>query len=206
MNLVISAETFYEAFTHTYDAILILKNEYAPDGEISDFTITDINNAAVESLLEDYTKEEIIGKKICELVPENIDQGIFEIYKNVFLTKNPYDGIHNLGNNHKIKYKYLSLKCYPQEDGVMVIHRNVSGMVKNLASLEERQNQLINISNLTSHKLRGPVATVMGLLNLFDEQHFNAPLNKKLVRLMKKSVKNIDVILKKIVDQAYFED
>lgn len=63
----------------------------------------------------------------------------------------------------------------------------------------ERQNEdLAQFSQIVSHNLRGPVASALGLTQLFDRKNPSNPVNGDVLNRMVDSVKNIDLILKDI--------
>jgi signal transduction histidine kinase len=65
-------------------------------------------------------------------------------------------------------------------------------------SLERQNADLAQFSHLVSHNLRGPVASALGLTQLFDRKNSSNPINSDVIDRMVDSVKNIDTILKDI--------
>jgi len=65
-------------------------------------------------------------------------------------------------------------------------------------SLERQNTDLAQFSHIISHNLRGPVASALGLTQLFDRKNPANPVNADILNRMVDSVKNIDSILKDI--------
>ncbi|MFZ9981506.1 MAG: sensor histidine kinase [Cyclobacteriaceae bacterium] len=65
-------------------------------------------------------------------------------------------------------------------------------------SLERQNVDLAQFSHIISHNLRGPVASALGLSQLFDRKDPANPVNSDILNRMVESVRNIDSILKDI--------
>lgn len=65
-------------------------------------------------------------------------------------------------------------------------------------NLERQNTDLTQFSHIISHNLRGPVASALGLLQLFDFKNSSNPINADVLLRMADSVKNINSILKDI--------
>ena len=75
------------------EPLAILKSVRADSGEIIDFEWTFINEAGAEALL--LPVEAALGHRLCEVLPEH-RTGLFDIYKSVVETGEPYVG-HEIG-------------------------------------------------------------------------------------------------------------
>ena len=78
------------------------------------------------------------------------------------------------------------------------LNRRASDLFKALEKLENQNTDLLRFSHIVSHNLRGPVASVLGLLALFNQNNPTDPVNGEVVRRLKDSVVGIDVILKDV--------
>jgi hypothetical protein len=65
--------------------------------------------------------------------------------------------------------------------------------------------KLEEIADITSHQLRGPVASIMGLVGLFNKENPTDPFNKEIVEHLDKSAKDLDKVIHKIVEKTYTE-
>ncbi|MCA6368037.1 MAG: hypothetical protein IM631_21310 [Cytophagales bacterium] len=64
--------------------------------------------------------------------------------------------------------------------------------------LERQNQQLEQFSHITAHNLRGPVARILGLTNLFDSSHLPAPDNAIIVDKLRVSAQDLDVIIREM--------
>lgn len=67
-----------------------------------------------------------------------------------------------------------------------------------------KQNiRLLEIASLASHDVRGPVTSILGLINLFNTKNMNDPFNVELVGYLQKTALQLDAVIHKIVDKTY---
>lgn len=76
------------------------------------------------------------------------------------------------------------------------VKKRTTELVHVLASLEDKNEDLSRFSHIISHNLRGPVASVLGLVSLFNREKPDDPGNAPVIERISESVKNIDLILK----------
>lgn len=67
---------------------------------------------------------------------------------------------------------------------------------KTLHNLVQRNNDLEQFSFIISHNLRGPVATILGLINLMNDLSLNDDEKKKIMLGLSNSVNNLDSVIK----------
>ncbi|TAF80012.1 MAG: hypothetical protein EAZ51_06855, partial [Sphingobacteriales bacterium] len=68
--------------------------------------------------------------------------------------------------------------------------------------LVKRNEQLTDIANLNAHKVRGPVATILGLIQLFEPQNMDEN-NQKLFEMMQMTVQKLDLAIHQIIYTTY---
>ncbi len=67
----------------------------------------------------------------------------------------------------------------------------------------EAQNQILEeIAEVSSHIIRRPVASILGLVTLFDFTNLNNPFNAEVLRLLEKTSKELDSIIHGIVEKT----
>ena len=76
------------------------------------------------------------------------------------------------------------------------VSKRTTELVQVLASLEDKNEDLSRFSHIISHNLRGPVASVLGLVGLFNTDRPDDPGNVPVIQRIGESVRNIDMILK----------
>ena len=116
-------ETYYAASEASLDAVFVLRCEMAFDGTIADFIIDNANNRG--AALFGQTKAVLLGKRLCELMPQSRTNGVLEELANVFQTGK----IAELEWKNDLEYVnaiWLYRQIVRVEDGVVVIVRDIS--------------------------------------------------------------------------------
>lgn len=80
---------------------------------------------------------------------------------------------------------------------------DVSEVVKLRENLEAQLKKLDVISFKNSHELRGPVATILGLIQLIEHEHFDGAHAKEIILCLKKTVMKLDTVIHEINEQSY---
>lgn len=68
--------------------------------------------------------------------------------------------------------------------------------------LTEQTRRLQDIAAISSHNIRRPVATIMGLVNLFDKKNPDNPLNKDIVEHLETTAIELDQVIHTIVEKT----
>lgn len=78
------------------------------------------------------------------------------------------------------------------------VERRTKDLVKVLARLEDQNRGLSRFSHIISHNLRGPVASAIGLVGLFNMENMSDPTNGQVIGRLSAMVRDIDSILKEL--------
>ncbi|HXS36028.1 MAG TPA: hypothetical protein VN721_04970 [Flavipsychrobacter sp.] len=70
----------------------------------------------------------------------------------------------------------------------------------------EQGEKLQEIAWIQSHKVRSHVATILGLIQLFNKYDANDPINKDIIEKIKEASSNLDVVIKEIVAKTNEEN
>lgn len=74
-------------------------------------------------------------------------------------------------------------------------------------TLEVANDKLREYAFANSHKVRRPVATILGLLSLFDQENWTAPFNLEIMRLLNDTAQELDNVTREINQKLeQFED
>ncbi len=90
--------------------------------------------------------------------------------------------------------------------GVGCFSRNISERLKTERALIDQNNRLKQIATLSSHDLRRPVASMLGLINIIDKENFSNPANKEVIEHLFTVGTEIDTVIRKIVDNTFTTD
>jgi PAS domain S-box-containing protein len=129
-----------------------------------DWTIT-YWNAAAETLLG-YEREQVLGKNLWEVLPEIIHSNFHSCFEQSMYERKNVD----FEDYFWPLQKWFSCNAYPSADGLIVHFRDITTKKLTRESLLEKIDQLKEISQLNSHSLRKPIASLMGLTQLIKMQ------------------------------------
>jgi PAS domain S-box-containing protein len=89
--------------------------------------------------------------------------------------------------------------------GVGCFARNITERLKTEEALIEQNERLKNIASLSSHELRRPVASMIGLLNILDRENFSNPENKQIMDHLHTVTQEIDEVIRVIVNKTFID-
>ena len=87
--------------------------------------------------------------------------------------------------------------------GVGCFGKNITRQLKAEKAMLAQNNKLKNIAALTSHEIRGPVASLLGLIHILDRKNMANPDNHEIIELIFEAGNEIDAVIKQIVDNAF---
>lgn len=109
-------------------------------------------------------------------------------------------------SNGQVKYIKLSGQLETDENGkVIKIIGTLQDFTDHWLQVERirQQNEMLReISWIQSHKVRGPVATIMGLTELIDENNLSDPENIKIINGLRLATNDLDTVIKEIVKKS----
>ena len=107
---------------------------------------------------------------------------------------------------HETRYTTVSFQpVMDSQDNVIGVSchaRDITEQRKHLRKIEEQNAALREIAFIESHKLRGPVATIMGLEQLFNFQDFSDPVNKIVIEGVAKVSNDLDLVIREVVRKS----
>jgi PAS domain S-box-containing protein len=81
--------------------------------------------------------------------------------------------------------------------------KDITETIHFINTLQEKNEQLAEIAFINSHHVRGPVATILGLVELYDlNEEMPEELNAKIIDGLKVTANRLDVAIKQIIRQA----
>lgn len=89
--------------------------------------------------------------------------------------------------------------------GVGCFARDITERLKTEEALIEQNDRLKNIASLSSHELRRPVASMMGLLNILDRANFSNPENEQIIDHLFTVTNEIDEVIRLIVNKTFMD-
>jgi PAS domain S-box-containing protein len=90
--------------------------------------------------------------------------------------------------------------------GVGCFSRNITSWLETEKAIVDQNERLRHIASLTSHELRRPVASMLGLINIMDRVNFFNPDNKEIIEHLLTVGNEIDEVIRLIVDKTFTAD
>lgn len=87
--------------------------------------------------------------------------------------------------------------------GVVSQGRDIQEALDEAIRVKKQNEELRQIVELASHDIRGPVASLMGIVPLFNESEPDDPFNADIINHVRTLAIQLDGILHKIVDKSY---
>lgn len=81
--------------------------------------------------------------------------------------------------------------------------QDVTEKQQSLKRIEEQNRRLLEIASIHSHNVRGPLATIMGLASMFNQQDISDPDNQLIIEGIKVASENLDEIVTEIVKKSW---
>ncbi|MFI5161639.1 MAG: PAS domain S-box protein [Sphingobacteriales bacterium] len=96
----------------------------------------------------------------------------------------------------------------PGKDELRMVERTVNILrelvesKRNEEDLAEHTKRLQDIASISSHNIRRPVATILGLTSLFDKKNMDNPLNKEIMEHLETTALELDEVIHIIVEKT----
>lgn len=86
--------------------------------------------------------------------------------------------------------------------GLSCFSRDITQMRQHLTKIEQQNQKMREIAWIQSHKVRGPVSTILGLVELFNMGDPDSDVNQKILEGIKETTEYLDVVIREIVNKA----
>ena len=167
------------------------------------YTILNANLSAIEKYgyaLEEYKKMsyfELHPKEETENIAKRLSNHQLEVVNNNF--------VHCLKNGQQIKIDFYCKKVKGEIDGVeriIVQSNDVTEKLNHIKTIEIQNKKLRHIAWTQSHEVRAPLARILGLINLIEDEAVSFDDLPYLITSLKESSQEMDTIIKKIVIES----
>ncbi len=86
--------------------------------------------------------------------------------------------------------------------GVNCISRDISEQRSQLLKIQEQNARLKEIAWIQSHKVRGPVASILGLISLVDYELIAGENNVEVLENLKTATHDLDLVIREVVEKT----
>ncbi len=159
-----------------------------------------------------YQLEEVKGKKPGQFLQGPQTQPkIRESIRRMLQLK--VDFSEEIINYHKSGIPYwvrMDISPVFDEQGELIkfigIETDITERKKFEQRLQQQNDQLKEIAWISSHEIRGPVASILGLISLYNHSCPETPFNKEILQHLEEVTKKLDVVIHRIVNKTYAVD
>jgi len=105
---------------------------------------------------------------------------------------------------------YYTKKRAPKPEELQMIERTANILrilIENKKTndhVKDQNKRLQEIASISSHEIRRPVATILGLVNLFDLNTPDNPMNKEIINHIDITAKELDAVIHTIVEKTIY--
>ncbi len=130
----------------------------------------------------------------------------FEMCYQLALNGRSFKSVEDMRVGNELRYTSVSFNpVFDKEQqvvGVSCFARDITEQRKHLYKIEEQNVALREIAFIESHKVRGPVSTIMGLTQLFNNDDVTAAENKEIMDGIMAASKQLDIIIREVVRKS----
>ena len=130
----------------------------------------------------------------------------FEMCYRLALSGSAFRSVEDMNIEDSLRYTTVSFNPVFGPDnkvtGVSCFARDITEQRKHLFKIEEQNEALREIAFIESHNLRGPVATIMGLQQLFNYNDLTDPINREILDGIARTSDELDKIIREVVKKS----
>lgn len=120
-----------------------------------------------------------------------------------------HDSPHPITGEHtffEVSFNPIYKQSKDEIIGVGCFARDITEMLKTEEALLDQNERLRNIASLSSHELRRPVASMLGLMNIMDYENFSNPENEQIIKHLFTVTQEIDDVIRLIVNKTFIDN
>ena len=168
--------------------------------------ITECNKSFREWVAHFIGKELTMGEHVLyNGVNKNYHEK-FEMCYQLALNGRAFKSVEDMKIGNETRFTAVSFNPVFDRDhkviGVSCFARDITEQRKHLLKIEEQNTALREIAFIESHRVRGPVATIMGLEQLFNYTDLTDPTNKEIMENIGKVIHELDLIVREVVRKS----
>lgn len=171
--------------------------------ELETLNILAVNQAAEQTY--GYKREEFLGLTLLQLRPESEQKKLLENLKQETPTySNSGTWLHKRKNGEQFWVSIFSHRTqFNNKRARLVLALDINDRLVAQKRILAQNEKLKEIAHLQSHNLRRPVASIMGLINLFDKRNPDNEMNGVVIEKLDIVCKELDTTIHKIVEKTY---
>jgi len=143
-------------------------------------------------------REDVLGVNYWKKFPKSVDYKFYTEY---------HRALRDQVDIHFIEYatsldRWVSVSVYPNSKGLSVYFSDVTEQFIQQMTIVKQNERLKEIAWVQSHKVRGPVASILGLIGILNEKDPADPVNMQAIEGIKQAALNLDLIIREIDERT----
>jgi PAS domain S-box-containing protein len=171
--------------------------------DVETYRFLNVNEAAIRHY--GYSKEEFLAMTIKDIRPEEDINKLEETIRTNKKTGNFYQSFsnHQKKNGEKIQVEIQSnMVDYEGKNARLVLATDISERIKYIHAIEEQNKKLREIAWIQSHVVRAPLARMMGLISLLQQNSVKEENIPELVGYLTSSANELDTVIRGIIKET----
>ncbi|EMR01124.1 PAS domain S-box protein [Cesiribacter andamanensis] len=162
-----------------------------------------VNGAALQTY--GFSLQEFLGLTILDLRPE---KEVAKLHENLRSESPVYSmsgtWLHRKKSGEEFWVSIYSHRTqFNKRSARLVLALDINDRLQAEQRILEQNDKLREIAHLQSHNVRRPVASIMGLIGLFDKNNLNSEINSLVIEKLDVVCKELDLTIHKIVEKTY---
>jgi PAS domain S-box-containing protein len=173
--------------------------------DVNDFKFLDVNESAISHY--GFTRDEFKAMSLKDICHKDE----FEAQRKFLLDNSEKESDsektslfrHKIKSGASISVEVKSSKIqFGTQEARLVLSNDITERIKHLSAIEDQNKKLRNIAWTQSHVVRAPLARIMGLITLIEEQKSDELNHKDLLGHITQSAHELDSIIRKIAEES----
>lgn len=171
------------------------------------YRIITVNNTFRKTVEPTIERKIVLGESVFmpELGPENKNR--WRLYYSRALRGESFSFIEQIrqpDNTHFFAETTLTpIKNNDEIIGVACISNNIQELLETQKRIVGQNKKLLELISITSHEMRGPVASILGLTPLFNQENPSDPFNAEILGYIEDLAVQLDSVIHTIVEKTY---
>jgi PAS domain S-box-containing protein len=143
-------------------------------------------------------REDVLGKNLWTEYPQLIGKHLWTEYHRAMREQTTV----HFEEYYDYVDAWFEITAYPNPEGLAVYFSDVTQKRKSDQIILDQNKKLREIAWIQSHKVRAPVARILGLLQIFDRSAPGDPANMELLQLIEQEALGLDATINEVVRKS----